>query len=370
MVMQSDTQAEYSAGYLLYARETALIAQPFSSRTGSLEGAPVPVAGQVLIDPGTWRLGASATEGGLLAYVSGGAATNQLTWYDRSGKSAVLAGKILNLNHVRISPDNSKIVADLGESLTDIWTFDIRRGVSTRFTFGPSSSADPVWSPDGKWIAYGTLEHGYLSLYRKLANGMGQAELLLQGDEKHVQNWPADWAPDGKSLLYTVGNLVSASQIWQLPLAGDRKPIPVMPNSFIILQPRFSPDGRWIAYASNESGRFEICVVPASGSGGKWQVSSGGGQQPLWRRDGKELFYLTTDDKLMSVPIKLNADSVQAHAVHPLFDLANSILSVNGLVAPYDVTSDGKRFVVVTVEQGQSSAINLVTNWTTELKKQ
>ena len=117
------------------------------------------------------------------------------------------------------------------------------------------------------------------------------------------------------------------------------------------------------------SGKFEVYVIPSSGSGGKWQISSGGGQQPLWRRDGKELFYLSSDDKLMSVPIKLNADSVQADAARPLFSLANSILSVNGLVAPYDVTADGKRFVVVTIEQGKSFPINLVTNWTAALQK-
>jgi eukaryotic-like serine/threonine-protein kinase len=370
LILQGDTQADYSAGYLLFARDTALMAQPFNSRTGALEGTPAPVADQVLVDPGTWRLAVSGTEGGLLAYVSGGAAANQLTWYDRSGKATTLAGKILNLNHVRISPDGLKIAADLGESLSDIWIYDVQRGVSTRFTFGPSSSVSPVWSPDGKWTAYGVLERGYLNIYRKPSSSMGQAELLLEGDDKHLQNWPTDWSPDGKSLLYTVGNLVSSAQLWQLPFSGDdRKPKPVMPSNFLTMEARFSPDGRWIAYASNESGRFEVYVVPASGNGGKWQISSGGGQQPLWRRDSKELFYLTTDDNLMSVPIKLNPDAVQADAAHPLFPLANAILSVNGLVAPYDVTADGKRFIVVTVEQGKSFPINLVTNWTKELER-
>ena len=370
LVMQSDTQAAYSTGHLLFARDSTLMAQPFDPRTGSLEGRPAPVAEQVLLDPGTWRLAVSGTENGLLAYDSGGAATNQLTWYDRSGKALSLAGRILNLNHVRISPDGSKIAADLGESLSDVWTYDVQRGVSTRFTFGPSSSSSAVWSPDGKWIAYGVLEHGHLNIYRKPSSGMGQAELLLEGDDKRVQNWPTDWSPDGKTLLYTVGNLVSSAQIWQLPLTGDdRKPRPVMPSGFMMMESRFSPDGRWIAYASNESGKFEVYVIPASGNGGKWQISNAGGQQPLWRKDGKELFYLNSDDNLMSVSIKLGADSVQADAPNSLFSLAKSILSVNGLVAPYDVTSDGNRFIVVTVEQGKSFPINLVTNWTAALQK-
>ena len=133
------------------------------------------------------------------------------------------------------------------------------------------------------------------------------------------------------------------------------------------MQGRYSPDGHWISYTSNESGKFEVYVMPSGGRGGKWQISSGGGQQPLWRHDGKELFYLTSDDKLMSVPIKLTANSVQADAARPLFSLANSVLSVNGLVGPYDVTADGKRFVVITIEQGKTFPINLVTNWTAAL---
>jgi eukaryotic-like serine/threonine-protein kinase len=370
LVMQSDTQADYSAGYLLFARDTALMAQPFNSRTGLLEGTPAPIADQVLVDPGTWRLAASGTEGGLLAYVSGGAAANQLTWYDRAGKATSLAGKLLNLNHVRLSPDGSKVAADLGESLSDIWLYDLRRGVSTRFTFGPSNSVAPVWSPDGRWIAYTLLERGHQNIYRKPASGTGQAELLLEGDDKHVQNWPTDWSPDGGTLLYTIGNLVSSAQLWELPLNNnDRKPTPLVPSGFLMMEARFSPDGRWIAYTSNESGRFEIYVIPASGTGGKWQISSSGGQQPLWRRDGKELFYLSSDDNLMSVPIKLRPDSVQADAAHPLFPLANAILSVNGLVAPYDVTSGGERFIVVAVEQGKSFPINLVTNWPAAVQK-
>jgi serine/threonine protein kinase/Tol biopolymer transport system component len=371
LVMQNDSQADYSSGYLLFLRDTALMAQPFNPKTGSLEGSPAPIVEQVLLDPGTWRAALTSTEGGLLAYLSGGAAANQLTWYDRSGKNIGLAGaKTLNLNHVRISPDGLKIAADLGESLTDIWIYDAQRGVSTRFTFGPGSSSAPVWSSDGKWIVYGLLERGHLDFYRKPSSGMGQPELLLEGDAKNLQNWPNDWSPDGKSLIYAVGDLVGAAQLWVLPLTGeDRKPKSLMPSGFMTMEARYSPDGHWIAYTSNESGKFEVYVVPSSGNGGKWQISSGGGQQALWRRDGKELFYLSSDDKLMSVPIKLNADSVQADAPRPLFSLANSILSVNGLVAPYDVTADGKRFIVVTIEQGKSFPINLVTNWTAALQK-
>jgi len=370
-VMQANTQAEYSAGRLLFMRDTALVAQNFNPKTAVLEGPVVPLAEQALVDPGTWRAAFSVAGESMLAYVSGGAATSQLTPYDRSGKSSVpVIDKVANLNHLRISPDGQRVVGDGGESLTDIWVYDLQRHVSTRFTFGPGSAAAPIWSPDGKWIAYGLLERGHLDIYRKPSSGMGQAELLLEGDAKNLQNWPNDWSPDGKSLIYSVGDLVGSAQLWVLPLTGeDHKPRPLMTTPFMMLEGRYSPDGRWIAYTSNESGRQEVYVIPANGNGGKWQISSGGGQQAVWRRDSKEIFYLTLDDNLMSVPITLKPDSVQADAARVLFPLANAIVSVNGLVTPYDVTPDGNHFLVDTAEQGRSFPVNLVTNWTKELEK-
>jgi len=370
-VLQSDTQGQYASGHLLFLRDTVLMAQPFDPSNGSLTGSLAPIAEQVLFDPGTWRSAVSVNEAGLMAYVSGGAVANQLTWYDRTGKTLGLAGnKVTDLNHVRLSPDGLKIAGDPGESLSDIWIFDVQRGVSTRFTFGPSSSVAPVWSPNGKWIVYTSLEHGYQNIHRKPSSGMGQPELLFEGNGNSLQNWPNDLSPDGNSLLYSVGDLVGSAQLWELPLSGnDRKPRPILPSNFMTMEARFSPDGRWITYTSNESGKPEVYVIPSSGVGGKWQVSNGGGQQPVWRRDGKELFYLSPDDKLMAVPIKLNSDSVQADAAQPLFSLANSIQTVSGLVAPYDVSPDGKRFIVVTIEQGRTFPVNLVTNWTAALQK-
>ena len=371
LVMQSDTQGIYSSGYLLSVRDAALVAQPFDPKNGSLTGSPAPVAEQVLFDPGTWRSAVSVDEAGLLAYVSGGAVANQLTWYDRAGKVLGSAGdKVINLNHVRISPNGLKVAADPGETLTDIWVYDTPRGVSTRFTFGPAGSNAPVWSRDGGWILYSNLQHGYQNIYRKSSSGMGQPELLVEGNDKNVQNWPLDVSPDGSKLLFEIGDLIGAAQLWELPLTGnDRQPRQILPSNFLMMEARYSPDGRWITYASNESGRNEVYVIPSNGAGGKWQVSSGGGQQPIWRADGKELFYLSSDDKLMSVPIKLTPDSVQADAAQPLFFLANSIQTLSGLVSPYDVSPDGKRFVVITVEQGRTFPINLVTNWTAALAK-
>jgi len=371
LLMQSDTQGIYSSGHLLVLRDTALMAQAFDPKNGTLTGSLVPVADQVLFDPGTWRSAVSANENGLLSYISGGAVANQLTWYDRTGKAVGLAGgKVINLNHVRISPDGLKVAGDPGESLNDIWIYDVQRGVSTRFTFGPASSNAPVWSRDGKWIYYANLQHGYLNIYRKPSSGTGQPESIFEGSDANLQNWPLDVSPDGSKLLGEVGDLVGAAQLWELPLTGnDRKPRPILPSNFMMLEARYSPDGRWIAYTSNESGRSEVYVIPSSATGGKWQVSDGGGQQPIWRGDGKELFYLSSDQRLMSVPISLNADSVQVGAAAPLFSLASSIPTSSGLVSPYDVSSDGKRFIVVAIEQGRTFPINLVINWTAALQK-
>ncbi len=199
---------------------------------------------------------------------------------------------------------------------------------------------------------------------------MGQEELLLEGNDKRVQNTPNDWSPDGKSLIFAVGDLVGSAQLWELPLTGDhREPKPVVTSGSVAEEARYSPDGHWIAYASNESGRSEVYVIPSNGSGGKWPISSGGGEQPVWRRDGKEIFYLTDDNKLMSVPISLKSDSVEVGVGQPLFPLANTIAGNVGLLTPYDVTPDGKRFIVITASQSKSLPITVVTNWTAELKK-
>jgi len=168
--------------------------------------------------------------------------------------------------------------------------------------------------------------------------------------------------------LFGVGDLSSTGKIWLLPLAGDRKPVPVMQNTFETTSARFSPDGHWLAYSSNESGRQEVYVMPLGSGTGKWQVSSAGGVQPVWRRDGKELFYWSADNTLMSVPIALKPGVAEVGHVHPLFRFNNPV-GIVGVVSPYDVTADGQRFVLITMPQQASKPITLVTNWTAELKK-
>jgi hypothetical protein len=179
-----------------------------------------------------------------------------------------------------------------------------------------------------------------------------------------------DWSPDGKFLLYAIGDLAAKGQVLALPLIGDRKPFAVTQTQpeFVTFTAKFSPDGRWLAYSSNESGRPEVYVMPFRGGSGKWQISSAGGALPLWRRDGKELFFWSPDNTLMAVSIMVRPSAIEVGAAHVLFRCNNPI-GIVGAVSPYDVTADGQRFVLITTPQQTLRSITLVTNWTSELKR-
>jgi Tol biopolymer transport system component len=366
VVMQGFTNVVYAFGRLLFMRDSALMAQRFDARTGVLQGEAEKLADDVLVDGTVWRAQFDASSGGVLAYASGGLTAWQAMWYDRSGKELGAAGeKVSNLLSVRLSPDGARVATEAGETNSDVWIYDSKRQVNTRFTFGPGSSSSPVWSPDGRWIAYVGMR-GKSSLYRKPANGMGQEELLLEGDATGRN--PLDWSPDGRSLLFGVGDMTSKGQIWVLPLAEDRKPVPVTQDTYVAGSgAKFSPDGHSVAYSSNESGRQEVYVMLFGGGAGKWQVSSAGGTQPVWRRDGKELFYWSPENTLMSAPITFKTGVAEVGAVHPLFRFNNPV-GIVGIVSPYDVTADGQRFVLITMPQQAAKPITLVTNWTAELK--
>jgi len=287
-------------------------------------------------------------------------------WYDRSGKLIGPAGdKAFNLLSVRLSPDGFRLASEAGESQSEIWIYDRNRSVNTRLTFGPSQNSSPIWSPDGQWIAYAGVRTKN-GLFRKPANGMGQEEMLLEGDS--ASRNPFDWSPDGKFLLFGTGDGTAVGQTWVLPLTGDRKPVPLTQNTYVTNSARFSPDGNWVAYGSNESARFEVYVMPFDGGTGKWQISTQGGIQPIFRRDGKELFYWSPDNTLISVPITLKPQGVEVGAAHPLFRFNNPLGTV-GIVSPYDTSADGQRFVLITTPEQSPRPITLVTNWTAELKK-
>ena len=368
LLLRAFTNAAYGAGQLLFVRGAELMAQPFDPDAGKLTGESARIAQGVGVDPSIWRASFDAARSNILVYTTGGSLVAQAVWYDRSGKAlGVVGDKAPQLFHVRISPDGTKVATEFGEATTSIWIYDLRRKVNTRLTLDQEASVDtPVWSPDGRWVAYHGLQNGKNNLYRQAASGVGERELLLEGAS--VQQNPTDWSPDGKSLLFTVGDLAGQGRVWLLPLNGDHKAVPVVQSGSLSQDARFSPDGRWIANASNASGRLEIYIIPSEGREGRWQVSSAGGSQPIWRRDGKEIFYLALDNALMSVPITLSNEGIEVGAARQLFRMPK-LVGVTGNFYAYDVTPDGLRFLALETPQSIPPTITVVTNWTAELKK-
>jgi Tol biopolymer transport system component len=358
-------------GYVLFLRDDTLMAQPFDERRLELTGEPVPVAEQVGRNGATTGyFSASAT--GALAYRSGAGDSSRLTWFDRQGKVLSAAADPGQYGDLALSPDGARVAVTRRDgSNENIWLLDLARGVSTRFTFDPARDANPVWSPDGTQIVFTSSRKGLFDLYRKPASGAGEDQLLLQSNES---KYPQDWARDGRFLLYAVISKNSGSDLWVLPASGgapgEGKPAPFLATPFSENHGQFSPDGRWVAYTSNESGGSDVYVraFPASSDGGgKWQVSNAGGRQPRWRRDSKELFYFSLDDKLMSVEVSAGL-TFKAGVPKPLFAAPVGGSGFNGW--HWDVAPDGQRFLIeTTVEDANSTAMTVVLDWTSLLKK-
>jgi Tol biopolymer transport system component len=251
-----------------------------------------------------------------------------------------------------------------GKTTRDIWLFDLARGLRTRFTFDPADELTAIWSPDGGRLLFSSRMKGLYDLYQKPSTGGGNEEVLLADTQN---KFPSSWSPDGRSILYTAPSLSgSGFDIWILPLSGDKKPVPLLSTSFNEGFGQFSPDGQWIAYVSNESGRPEIYIAPFSGKGGKWQVSTSGGLFPRWRRDGRELFYIAPDSRLLAASVSAQSSGFEVGVVATLF----ATRAKANLRYPYDVTADGRRFLVNTLQDEASpEPFTLVLNWPAALRK-
>jgi Tol biopolymer transport system component len=357
-LFRSQTDAVYASGFLLFGRGDQLIAQPFDPAKGVLSGEPQNLAKGVMNDSSTWHMDASASNDGLLVFGSGASGDLQLVWMDRSSKEiSTIAYKLNELLGAVLSTQGDRIALGIGGTQIDIWVLDLARGVRTRLTFGPISNMNPIWSPDGKWIAYTAVRSGHFDLSRKPSDGSGADEILFTDDH---QITPTDWSRDGKNLLYSRCSLDGRCEIWALPLEGEHKPSLVAPQG---TNGRLSPDGRWLAYRSLESGQTEVYVMPFGGGQGKWQVSANGGTQPQWSRDGKELYYMGTTYNLFVVPVANAGGSLQFGAAQKL---------VSTWSAPqvfYDVSPDGKKILLDRVAQQVSQSVTVVTNFTAGLKK-
>ncbi len=266
-----------------------------------------------------------------------------------------------------VSPDGKRIAVD-GPDVQgnrDIWLIDLVSGNPTRFTFEPSTELFPVWSWDGSRIVFASDREGPRQLYVKNANGAGKEEVLLKSDANKI---PMDWSPDGRFVLYVVNDPKSKIDLWLLPLFGDQKPVPFLQTENNERLGRFSPDGRWIAYVSDASGTNEIYVQPFPASGGIWQVSTNGGYHLAWAHSGKELFYISSDKKMMAVDVKGEGATFQRGTPKVLFE--RRIPSFNTPLAQFAVSADDKKFLVANaVAENSPVPITVVLNWTADSKK-
>jgi eukaryotic-like serine/threonine-protein kinase len=366
-LLQSQSNAVYSGGFLVFVRGGQLLARPFDPASGTLSGEAQSLASGVMEDASTWHMDVSASNG-LLVFGNGGSGDEQLVWVDRNGKQiGTVANKLTNLQTAKLSPQADRIALEIdnGAGAHDIWVFDVAREVQTRLTFGPVENDSPAWSPDGKWIVYTSLESNiHTKLYRKPSNGSGAEELLLSDDQVAVAT---DWSRDGKYLLYSRGPGAVNWEIWALPLEGERKPWLVVPrtaNSFAA-EGHLSPDGRWLAYTSQESGKPEVYVAAFRSGQGKWQVSTNGGYQSQWSRDGRELYYFNQASRsVLAVPVKEIGGGLQFGAAQSL--ASNATSSQLGF---YDVTPDGKKILLNLVSQQVSQSVTVLTNFAAGLKK-
>jgi eukaryotic-like serine/threonine-protein kinase len=355
-LLSTDTNAIFASGYLLWMRGTTLMAQRFDPKKLKLIGDPMPVADPVGKSAITGRMNVAASSNGLLLYSASG--SNQLTWLDPAGKPSGTLGEPKDYVIFRISPDGGRIAAAIGNpTRADLWMLDVQRGVSSRFTFTGGAHSAPVWSPDGRTLIY--RDGG--SLFRKASNGAGEEQRVTQSAA--IQS-PTDWSRDGRMILFNQLLPGTAADLWVLPVTPEGNPT-APPQAYLHTQfneqdGEFSPetDPKWVAYTSNESGQREVYVQAFPQARGKFQVSVGGGRFPRWGPGGTQLFYVSLNDKLMAVDLKLGKDSVEPAAPRELFPLPTPTINF----IPYDVSADGDRFLVQAPPQ-QVSPLSVIVDW-------
>lgn len=365
LVQTSYTRAEYAPpGYLLYVRDSTLLAQEFDAANLRLTGEPFAVVERLPYFDKTGWAEFSVSENGVLAHMNN-IWTTRLVWFDRGGREMGEIGTAGEHYDPRLSPDGQKVAMTTTDRQTgsgDLWIHDLARDTRTRFTVGASDDSVPVWSPDGRQLAFfSCCESGKSTLRIK---DLSDTTSTGQSPFQSGFNVPFDWSSDGRFILYSQNEPTTTQDVWVLPLSGEQKPFPFLQTQFDEKFARFSPDGRWVAFMSNESGRDEVYVTRFDQPGEKWRISTAGGRSPRWRRDGKELFYLAADKKMMSVIIKSGAETFEAGAPTALFKV-DSILE-----GDYDVTADGQRFLINnSVAGAQSQPFTIVLNWAADLKR-
>jgi dipeptidyl aminopeptidase/acylaminoacyl peptidase len=352
--------------HLLYVKHSTLFAHQFDPGTIRLIGEPVTLADGIISDGAAGVAGIAASATGTIIYRTGqSGGQRRFVWVDRAGRELSQIGRAeaRRSAYASISPDGRRLaVQRMSDGNTDIWTLDVDRGIPVRFTDDLQADIAPLWSPQGDRIVYSSILDGVFELFERKLDGSPATLLLRTGESKQV----TDWSRDGRYLLFRAfkAGPTPNADIWALPLDGDDKPLPVLRTRFEERDAQFSPDGKWIAYHSNDSGQHEVYVQPFHGPGERVRISTAGGVQARWREDGRELFYLTPDGQLVAVPMAVRADglAVQPGPAVPLFRAR--VGTVQDIARHnYIVAASGQRFMIDAVVEQPAAPISLIVNW-------
>jgi Tol biopolymer transport system component len=365
VLLRSPAAAVYASGRLLYLREATLMARPFDAARLAFTGEASPVAEKILMPAIGTAIGVfSPSQNGVLAYQTArGETTSRLLWFTRDGKPDGTLGDPADFGEALLSPDGKQVAATIRDPATathDIWIFDIARGVRTRFTFDPGEDVSPLWSPDGSALIFSSNRKGHLDLYRKALDGSSDEEALYASDSDKI---PVGWTP-GRTLLFGEAAKDAGSELRTLPLDGSRKPEPWSRTKFNEVASPPSPDGRWLPYSTDESGRWEVYVTAFPRAGRKWQISTDGGAYGFWSADGKEILYHDLSGMIWAVPVAVRGETLEIGKGRQLFRAPGP--SPTG--PSFSPTSDHQRFLVVGEGQKPNALVDLVVNWTAELR--
>jgi serine/threonine protein kinase len=365
-VMPLVTQAEYADGNLLFVRERALMARPFDPGGLEFTGDAVPVAEGVLVVSGASLAAFSVSHTGILSYITGKADMQaELEWRDRSGKVEGTLGDPSSYRSLVVSPDDQMaavLVTDMTIGTDDIWMFDLERNLRSRFTFDPALDVFPVWSPDSRSLYFASNRGGDQGIFRKDIAGAGNVELILR-DERNL--WPSSISPDGKFLLLSAPGEGTGQNIFSVELDAATELKPFRSTEFQEASAVFSPDGRWVAYHSDESGEFEVYVTPFPGPGRRWQVSSASGAYPMWSNDGRQVIFTRMNGVLTSARVRARGETFEVEGEDELFTMQPP--EVGG---PYfSISSDAERVLIIPgTAQRADSLLHLLVNWPTALE--
>jgi Tol biopolymer transport system component len=366
----SNSCAVYASGHILATRESSLFAWPFDPQKLILAGDAIPVAANISTFSGGEVGSFAVSDTGVLIFRQGAdeGANRRLVWFDRNGKAGEPIGPPIRTSNIQLSPEGSRVAyaEALNDGPADVWVYDFSSGAKSRLTTDPGMDHTPVWSHDGRRIFYDSHRSGEAVVYERVADGAAPEQPLIT-PEKSVAHSPRAATPDGRFLLFGKSAGGPPWNLWLQPLSSNAPATQYLASKFDQGNPTVSPDGRWVAYATDESGTYEVVVQPLiNPSAGRWQVSMNGGTSPRWGRGGRELYYLARNGDLMAVPVTAGATFESGSAVR-LFKTPFGVITGG---TPYDVMRDGERFLLsIATRDPEAQPMTAVVNWPEKLKR-